>query len=53
MLIPQELQLSQNNPYLCIDLNNKRQYMNQMFIHILLCGIIILLAKSAGSECRA
>ena len=27
--------------------------MNQMFIHILLCGIIILLAKSAGSECRA
>lgn len=25
--------------------------MNQGFIHILLCGIIILLAKSAGSEC--
>jgi len=27
--------------------------MNQGFIHILLCGIIILLAKSAGSECCA
>ena len=25
--------------------------MNQGFIHILLCGIIILLAKSMGSEC--
>jgi hypothetical protein len=27
--------------------------MNQSFIHILLCGIIILLAKVGGSECRA
>jgi len=25
--------------------------MNQMFVHILLCGIIILLSKVSGSEC--
>jgi len=27
--------------------------MNQMFIHILLCGIIILLSRVSGSECYA
>ncbi len=31
----------------------KETKMNQSFIHILLCGIIILLAKVSGSGCCA
>jgi len=33
--------------------SNKDNYMNQIFLHILLCGIIILLGQLGGSECRA
>ncbi len=39
--------------YLCIVKTIKDKNMNQSFIHILLCGIIILLASVGGSECRA
>lgn len=43
-----------NNPYLCnVKLKKETIEMNQMFIHILLCGIIILLGQLGGSECRA
>ena len=43
-----------NNPYLC-NVKSKKETieMNQTFIHILLCGIIILLGELGGSECRA
>ena len=44
---------NQKNPYLCNIETKKQQKMNQSFIHILLSGIIILLAKVGGSECCA
>lgn len=39
--------------YLCIVKLIEDKNMNQSFIHILLCGIIILLASVGGSEYRA
>ena len=42
----------QNNLYLCIG-KTKKDKMIQNFTYILLCGIIILLAKFSGSECCA
>ena len=40
-----------NNIYLCNVKTKKKMIQN--FTYILLCGIIILLGRCSGSECRA
>ena len=37
--------------YIPLHHSNKERKMNQIFIHILLCGIIVLLTIVRGSEC--